>query len=83
MNLKIDWIDGNCPVQGEGYINGLPFYFRARGSHWSLTVYIDNKTEWKYEEQYGDQPYSAGWMENSEANAFIEKAAGMYVGEVN
>lgn len=29
---------GNCPVQAEGKINGLPFYFRSRGGHWSLSI---------------------------------------------
>lgn len=29
---------GQCPVQAEGKINGLPFYFRSRGGHWSLSI---------------------------------------------
>lgn len=29
---------GNCPVQAEGFINGLPFYFRSRGGTWSLSI---------------------------------------------
>lgn len=29
---------GNCPVQSEGTINGLPFYFRSRGGHWRLSI---------------------------------------------
>jgi hypothetical protein len=29
---------GKCPVQAEGKINGLPFYFRSRGGHWSLSI---------------------------------------------
>ena len=29
---------GNCPVQAEGFIDGLPFYFRSRGSGWSLSI---------------------------------------------
>ena len=31
-------IGGNCPVQAEGRIDGLPLYFRARSSHWSLGI---------------------------------------------
>lgn len=31
-------ISGYCPVQAEGTINGLPFYFRSRGEHWALYV---------------------------------------------
>ncbi len=43
-----DWPDGvepdeqgvwcNCPVQCQGTIDGLPFYFRARGEHWTLDI---------------------------------------------
>lgn len=29
---------GWCPVQGEGEIDGWPFYFRARHRHWALSV---------------------------------------------
>ena len=29
---------GQCPVQAEGKINGLPFYFRSRGASWSLSI---------------------------------------------
>lgn len=29
---------GLCPVQAEGKINGLPFYFRSRGGSWSLSI---------------------------------------------
>jgi hypothetical protein len=29
---------GKCPVQAEGKIDGLPFYFRSRGAHWSLSI---------------------------------------------
>jgi len=29
---------GTCPVQAEGKINGLPFYFRSRGRYWMLAI---------------------------------------------
>ena len=29
---------GLCPVQAEGKINGLPFYFRSRGGSWFLSI---------------------------------------------
>lgn len=29
---------GNCPVQAEGTIDGFPFYFRARGGSWKLSI---------------------------------------------
>lgn len=31
-------LGGNCPVQGEGTVDGLPWYFRARGCHWTIDV---------------------------------------------
>jgi hypothetical protein len=29
-------IGGACPVQGIGEVDGVPWYFRARGERWSL-----------------------------------------------
>lgn len=84
-DVKIEWIGGNCPVQAEGTINGKPFYFRARGNHWSLDIGSgeDGKhpletTVWDYVEPYGDEPYVAGWMSEDEARGFIDKAAALY-----
>ena len=39
MNLTIDLIEGNCPVQGYGSVDGMCFYFRARGAGWSFEVH--------------------------------------------
>jgi hypothetical protein len=36
--LVIDDVSGMCPVQGEGTVGGLPFYFRARHCGWSFSV---------------------------------------------
>lgn len=82
--IDIDSIGGNCPVQAEGTINGWPFYFRARGEHWSLSVAEPGfeacgEEVWDYEEEYGDGPYAAGWMEVDEAHGFIAKAAALFV----
>lgn len=79
--IRIDMIGGNCPVQAEGLIDGAPFYFRARGSHWSLSVGgadVVGSPDWYHEEPYGDGPFDAGWMEEAEARAFIEKGAELY-----
>jgi len=35
---------GSFPVQAEGYVDGRPFYFRARGGMWSLEVGRNNQT---------------------------------------
>lgn len=85
--VLIDFIGGNCPVQAEGTIDGKRFYFRARGDSWSLEVHPtsgggylewpDDPEVWRYEEDYGVWP-DAGWMEESEARGFIDKAAALY-----
>jgi hypothetical protein len=78
--IKIDLIGGNCPVQADGTINGVEFYFRARGSRWSIGIGGDvvGAPNWYYGEPYGDGPYDAGWMTEGEARAFIDKAAKLY-----
>lgn len=32
------WVYGMFPVQGEGWVDGLPWYFRARDCEWSFRV---------------------------------------------
>jgi hypothetical protein len=82
-DIVIDWLGGNCPVQAEGTIAGKPFYFRARGEHWSIGIGGDTvgDPEWYYEEPYGDEEYVAGWMSEDEAREFIDKAAKLYASE--
>ena len=78
-------------MQAEGTIAGLPFYFRARGEHWSFSVAAEpdgdpvevsveegTRGGFFYVEDYGDQAFAAGWMEEEEARAFIAKAAALY-----
>lgn len=82
LDIDIQTIGGNCPVQAEGTVNGVAFYFRARGEHWSMSiggVDVIGAPEWFYEEEYPGGAYKAGWMEQSEAVAFIEQAAKMWV----
>jgi hypothetical protein len=38
MDIVIDSIGGYCPAQAEGTVNGIPFYFRARGGTWTLSI---------------------------------------------
>lgn len=38
MRNEIGPCEGNCPVQSEGFIDGNPYYFRARGSHWTMDI---------------------------------------------
>lgn len=76
MNVKIDMLGGNCPVQAEGTIDGDPFYFRARGEHWSMSVGNDN---WTVSIRYSHDTFGAGWMSEEEARRFIYVGAQMYL----
>jgi len=94
VQIVIEQVGGNCPVQAEGTINGVPFYFRARGKHWALHVGPDPLADgsWVHRERYSDpsakgrfdsdpddgDPYAAGWMTVDEVRAFIAKAAALY-----
>jgi hypothetical protein len=83
-DICIDTIGGNCPVQAEGEINGWPFYFRARGQHWSLEVaepgfQACGEAVWETFVDYGDEPFAAGWMEEDEARGFIASAAAQFL----
>jgi hypothetical protein len=81
MMIEIEWIGGNCPVQAEGTVDGKEFYFRARGEAWSMQIGgqdVVGNPEWSYGEDYGDEPFAAGWMSEEEARAFIDKAIGLY-----
>ncbi len=96
MATEIEMIGGNCPVQAEGLIDGQPFYFRARGDRWSLSIGSDledhsctgvhgldvvGNPKWFYEEDWGDGPYDAGWMSVETAKEMIEKGAAMFRAE--
>ncbi len=74
--IVIEYLGGNCPVQGEGTIDGKPFYFRARGDCWRLGIGGDPvvSPEWEYGEDYGTWP-DAGWMTAEEAEQFLRQAA--------
>lgn len=38
LAARIEWLSGLAPVQAEGTIAGLPFYFRARHDKWDLSI---------------------------------------------
>jgi hypothetical protein len=78
---------GQCPVQIEGTLrDGLYYYFRARGSHWSFTLYTDrggsvlNKPLFQYTEPYGET-FEAGWILKREAIRFGTLALDKYYGQ--
>ena len=71
-------LGGNCPVEAEGWLDGaVPFYFRARGASWSITVGWRAHTDcagWEYREAYGTWP-EAGWMDHDDAFRMIQRGA--------
>ena len=77
-----------CPVQIEGTVNGLPFYFRARHDHWRMTIAEGDAVEaslgwqpalYEREEPYGTpNGYDAGYMELSEAEQFVRACLSEY-----
>ena len=84
MILRIDTLGGQCPVQAEGFVGDAPFYFRARGSRWSMSIGgadVVGKPDFHHEEPYGSGPFDAGHMSVDEARAFLEGAARLYAAE--
>ena len=85
-DIKIDMLGGNCPVQAEGTIDGKPFYFRARSSSWSMSIGgsdVVGNPEWYFQQAYGEDGYSAGWMTEEEALTFINQSANLYINKGN
>jgi len=73
-------LGGNCPVQGEGFVGGIPFYFRSRWDRWSFSVGQDpvGEPSWYLESSYGPAP-AAGWMDRELAEILILKCANMFL----
>jgi hypothetical protein len=86
--IHIEMIGGNCPVQAEGTIDGVPFYFRARGRRWAMSIgkdpvgilaTIETRTdEWFAEATWGTERFAAGWMPEEEARRLIDWCAAEY-----
>jgi hypothetical protein len=78
----IEWLGGNCPVQAEGSVDGYPFYFRARGDRWCVEIastkdnpdwFDSDENLWVWSEEWGDNPFAAGWMPETTALEMIAK----------
>lgn len=76
--VSLTWIGGNCPVQAEGFVDGRPFYFRARGDGWEFWV----GEPWTAEAFTISGPYGrwpdAGWMPIEAALAYIAASIHAY-----
>ena len=68
--VVFEWIGGNCPVQAEGTFDGVPFYFRARGT--SVTCEVGTEF-WCWDGPVYDWPH-AGWISEDTARAYIDTA---------
>jgi hypothetical protein len=89
--LVIGHIAGMTPVQGEGTVNGLPFYFRARGRHYSFSVaatpdadpvavgFGDGEPGYHVRHPWGDEPFAAGFMSFEVAERLINECARSYL----
>ncbi|AZL60590.1 hypothetical protein EI545_18225 [Tabrizicola piscis] len=83
LEISIRYIGGNCPVQAEGTIGGKEFYFRARGSRWSMSIGgadVINRPEFYHEMDWGDGPHDAGWMPQHIALGLMAESFGIYAG---
>lgn len=72
--VHIEDLGGNCPVQAHGSVEGFAWSFRARGTHWTLTLMHGDREDVQIACRYGPL-YSAGWMPEAEARAAIEAVA--------
>lgn len=71
-------LGGACPVQGDGEVDGVPFYFRARGRHWSIEFGLGTDEDGRLTgetifERGGETvgEYSASWMRARHAAALV------------
>ncbi len=89
--LTITNLGGMTPVQGEGTIAGMPFYFRARGQRYTFSVAStpdgDPLEAWggrdtagyHVQHPYGDEEFAAGFMDLDVAEGFIRECARAYM----
>ena len=93
-NIDIEWIGGNCPVQAIGEVEGLDFYFRARGACWSIeigklpwlkklftedtTVYDNQDTIYFDYVERYGEWPDAGWIDETEALFLIRRGCQLF-----
>ena len=87
LNIKIETIGGNCPVQSQGTILGTEFYFRARGQAYSLAIGEDPvvipeyRKGWYVKKSWGKHEFDAGYMPVNLALLLIAKHTIDYINE--
>ncbi len=93
MKLTIDRIGGQCPVQGDGWVDEQFWYFRARGSRWSFEVWPpgckpgpsgdlpEPDSEWYIGRAWPPartDEFAAGYMPTEIAEQYIRHSAEMW-----
>lgn len=92
-SIHITRIYGYCPVQGDGFVNGLPFYFHARFDTWTFAisetpdvdpvqVAINNAPGFRMQRKYRKQTRGkcdASFMSHAQARVLIESTARYYL----
>lgn len=74
MNLVVEQVGGMCPLEAEGTIDGVPFYFRARGNRWQMHIGGEDiflKPDWYRTDDWGTGPFEAGYMDPIEGLWFV------------
>lgn len=79
--VHLDYLGGNCPVQGEGKIDGYDIYFRSRGDNWTFDIgespILGQNSIFSVRGNFGDWP-RAGWMPWFRAYRIIYKCIKLY-----
>jgi hypothetical protein len=81
-----------CPVQIEGLVDGLSFYFRARFGHWTfsvaseiggdpVSVSIGAAAGFHMAAAYGTEDFDASWMPERDAWRFVEQGIRAFRGQ--
>ena len=87
LNIKVESIGGQCPVQAHGTILGTEFYFRARGQAYSLAIGEDPvdipeyRKGWYVKKSWGEHEFDAGYMPVNIALLLIAKHTIDYINE--
>ena len=81
-NLEVTRLYGYCPVQSEGMLDGMEYYFRSRDDHWRIEAGTGRSSgqppTWWHSEIWPGEEFAAGWMTDEEAIGCIAKAAETY-----
>jgi hypothetical protein len=80
QGLTIDIEGGKAPVQIQGRVDGTPFYFRARGMFWTVSIgeaYL-TQPSWFWGQRYSHNRFDAGFMSLNEARGFLFEAISRY-----